>query len=50
MIFEETNKFLVTFVRLILGKVEVDGISGLQRKTDTRYDFGFKLVFLKDLL
>ena len=27
--FEKTGKFLIVFVRLILGKVRVDGITGL---------------------
>ena len=39
MIFETTTKFLIVFVRLILGKVWVDGFPGPQREIDVRYEF-----------
>ena len=37
--FETTGKFLTVFVRLILGKVGVDGFAEPQRKSDIRYEF-----------
>ena len=43
-IFETTSKFVIAFVRLILGKVQVDGFTGAQQKTDTRYEFGLKII------
>ena len=39
VIFEITNKFLILFVRMILGKVEVDGVTGPRQKVDIRYEF-----------
>ena len=59
LIFKTTSKFLIPFVRLILGRVPfvrlilgrvgVEGFTEPQRKTDTRYEFDFKAV-LKGLL
>ena len=34
VIFETTGKFLIVFVRLILGKKEVDGFTGPRREND----------------
>ena len=49
LIFKTTSKFLIPFVRLILGRVGVEGFTEPQRKTDTRYEFDFQAV-LKGLL
>ena len=43
--FEAIGNFLVVFVRLILGKVGVDGVTGPRREIDIRYKFDSK-VFL----
>ena len=46
MTFETTgNKFLIVFVRLIFGKVEVDGLTGPRRESDIKYEFDLKVVF-----
>ena len=34
--FETADKFLIVFVKLILGKRGVDGVTGLQSETDIR--------------
>ena len=46
--FETTGKFVIAFVRLILGKVGVDGFTGPRRESDIRYECDLKVV-LKDL-
>ena len=46
--FETTGKFLIAFVRLILGNVEVDRFTGPRRESDFRYKFELK-VLLKGL-
>ena len=46
--FETTGKFLIVSVRLILGKMGVDGFTRLRRKSDIRYEFDLKGV-LKSL-
>ena len=46
--FERTGKFVIVFVRLILGKVGVDVVTGPQREIDIRYEFDLK-VNLKGL-
>ena len=46
--FEITSKFLIVFVRLVLGKVGVDQFTGLQREIDIKYEFSFNVI-LKDL-
>ena len=43
--FETTGKFLIVFVRLILGKVRVDGYTGLRWESDIRYEFELKSWF-----
>ena len=43
-----TSKFVIIFVRLILGKFGFDGFAGFQQKIDVRYEFGLKVI-LKDL-
>ena len=48
VIFKITSKYLIGFVRLILGKVGVDGFTGPRREIDMRYEFGFKVIW-KDL-
>ena len=40
---ETTGKFLVIFVRLILGKRRVDEVTGPQREIDIRYEFDLKV-------
>ena len=42
--FEKTGKFLIVFVRLILGKVRVDGITGLWEESGIRDEFDLKVV------
>ena len=44
VIFETTRKFLIVFVRLILGQSEVYGVTGQRREIDIRYEFDFKVV------
>ena len=39
VVFQTTTKFVIVFVRLILGKVEVDGFNGSRQKTDFRSEF-----------
>ena len=48
LIFETTSKFLIVFVKLILGKVGVDGFTAPRREIDIRYEFDLKVI-LKDL-
>ena len=45
---ETTGKFLIVHVRLILGKVGVDGFTGPRRESDIRYECDLK-VLLKGL-
>ena len=47
-IFETTGKFLIVFVRLILGKAGVEGVAGPRREIDIRYEFDFNVI-LKDV-
>ena len=42
--FETTGEFLIVFVRLILGKVGVDGLTGPRRESDIRYEYDLKVV------
>ena len=42
--FERTGKFLIVFVRLILGKVGVDGFTRPRRKSGIRDEFNLKIV------
>ena len=42
--FETTVKFLIVFVKLILGKVRVDRFTGPRWESDIRYDFDLKVV------
>ena len=44
MTFETTSKLLIVFVRLILGKVGVDGLTGPRRESDIRYEYDLKVV------
>ena len=46
--FVTTGKFLIVFVRLILGKVGVDVFTRPGRESDIRYECDLKVV-LKDL-
>ena len=39
--FKTTGKFLIVFVRLILGKKEVDGVTRPRREIDIKYEFNF---------
>ena len=45
---ETAVRFLIFFVRLILGKVGVDAFTRPRRESDIRYEFELK-VLLKDL-
>ena len=45
--FETTDKFVIVFVRSILGKVGVDVFTGPRRESDIRYESDLKVV-LKD--
>ena len=49
VIFQTASKFVVVFIRLILGKVGLEEFTGPQRKIDVRCEIDFKVV-LKDLL
>ena len=42
--FETTDKFLIVFVRLILRKKGVDGVTGPRREIDIRYEFDLKVI------
>ena len=42
--FETKGKFLVVFVRLILGKVGLDRVTGRQQEIDIKHEFDFKVV------
>ena len=42
--FETAGKFLIAFVRLILGEVGVDVFGGSRRESDIRYEFDLKVV------
>ena len=44
MTFEATDKFLIVFVRLILGKVAVDGFTGQRWESAIRYECYLKVV------
>ena len=44
MTVETIGQFVIVFVRLILGKVGVDGFTGPRRKSDIRYECGLKVV------
>ena len=46
--FETTGKFVIVFVKLILGKVGVDVFTGSRRESDIIYECDLKVV-LKDL-
>ena len=45
VIFKTTKKFLIVFVRLILGKKGIDGVTRPQREIDIRYEFNLKVVW-----
>ena len=44
MTFETTCKFLIVFVRLILGKVRVGRFTGPQQESGVRHEFDLKIV------
>ena len=44
VIFETTDKFLIVFVRLILGKVGNDGFTRPRRESEFGYKFHFKSI------
>ena len=46
--FETADKFLIVFVRLILGKVGLDGFTEPRRESDIKCEFELK-VLLKGL-
>ena len=42
--FKTTSNCLTVFVKLVLGKVEVDRFTGPRREIDIRYEFGLKII------
>ena len=48
MIFQTISKFVIAFVRLIMGKVWIDVVTAPRRKIDVGYEFDLK-VTLKGL-
>ena len=44
LIFETTRKLPIVFLRLVFGKVGVDGVNGPRRETDVRYESDLKMV------
>ena len=44
MTFETTNKFPIAFVRIMLGKVGVDGVTWPRWEIDIRYEFDSKIT------
>ena len=42
MVSQGKSKFAIACVRMILGKVRVEGLTGQRRETNVRYEFGFK--------
>ena len=42
--FETTRKFVIVFVRLILGKMGIDRFTGPRRESDMRYECDLKVV------
>ena len=44
LIFETTRKLPIVFLRLVFGKVGVDGVNGPQREMDVRYESDLKMV------
>ena len=42
--FETTGKFVIVLVRLMLGKLGVDGFTGPRRESDMRYECDLKIV------
>ena len=42
--FETTVEFVIVLVRLILGKLGVDGFTGPRRESDIRYECDLKVV------
>ena len=44
VIFERTSKFVIVFVKLIMGKVRVEVFTGYLREIDIRYEFSLKKV------
>ena len=48
VIFQTISKFVTAFVRLISGKVRVDGFNRPPQEIDKRYEFDLKII-LKSL-
>ena len=44
LIFETTRKLPIVFLRLVFGKVGVDGVNGRRREMDVRYESDLKMV------
>ena len=42
--FKTTVKFVIVFVRFILGQLGVDGFTGPRRESDIRYECDLKIV------
>ena len=44
LIFETTRKLPIVFLRLVFGKVGVDGVNGPRQEMDVRYESDLKMV------
>ena len=44
MIFEITSKFPIVILRLVFGKVWVDGVTGPERVSEIRYESDLQIV------
>ena len=44
MNLEVRGKFLIVFIRLTLGKVEVDGLTEPRREIDIKYEFDLTMI------
>ena len=44
LIFETTRKLPIVFLRLVFGKVGVDGVNGTRQEMDVRYESDLKMV------
>ena len=48
VIFETASKFQLFFIRLVFGKLGVDGVTGSQRESDVKYESDL-MIILKSL-
>ena len=42
--FKTTGEFAIAFVRLVFGKLGIDGFTGPRRESDIRYECNLKIV------